>query len=244
MKKFYSMFLIITFILLTGNFVFAQQRDIGTADPELIGIESAQQMIKEVSVDKFEHDGFWFSSMSSDEGYTTTRLFRGAPAGKVPIPEEEGLEIPDNYVLGTRIDYLRRGYSSFMIYPARPIPIEGITKTITLWVAGRNFNHELFVIIQDFFGRYYEFSMGKLNFMGWQRMYATIPPAPDDGTSGVIQRSYNYSNHFGIKVIGFRIDCDPMEARGSYYLYFDDLRANTDLFSEHHRDPDDMVDGW
>jgi len=243
MKKLISKFLFITFILLiTGSFLFAQ--DIGQTNPEMLGIESAQQLIKEVSVDKFEHDGFWRSSMSSDEGYTTSRLFRGSPAGKTPIPDEEGLDIPDDYVLGTRVDFLRRGYSSFYITPARPIPIEGITKTITMWVAGRNFNHELYIIIQDFFGRYYEFSMGKLNFMGWQKLYATIPPAPDDGKSGVVQRSYNYSNHFGIKIMGFRIDCDPMEARGSYYVYFDDLRAHTDLFSEHHRDADDMVDGW
>lgn len=242
MKGFIKKFLVIAFILLISSFAYAQ--DIGSPDPNMIGIESAQQTIKEISVDKFEHDGFWRSSISSDDGYTTTRLFRGGPAGKEPIPEEEGLNIPDDYVLGTRVDFLRRGYSSMMIFPARPIPIEGITKTITVWVAGRNFNHELFVIIQDFFGRYYEFSMGKLNFMGWQKMYAAIPPAPDDGVSGVVQRSYNYSNHFGIKIMGFRIDFDPMEARGSYYVYFDDLRANTDLFSEHHRDADDMVDGW
>lgn len=236
--------LIITFIFLIGGFLYAQEGEIGTADPERIGIETAQQMIREVSVDKFEQDGFWVSRMSSDEGFATTRLFRGSPAGKQPIPEEEGLNIPDDYVLGTRVDFLRRGYNSFHIIPLRPIAIEGITKTISMWVAGRNFNHELYVLIQDFFGRSYEFSMGKLNFMGWQRMYATIPPAPDDGLSGVVQRSYHYQNHFGIKIVGFRIDCDPLESRGSYYIYFDDLRAHTDLFSEHHRDPDDMVDGW
>jgi hypothetical protein len=48
----------------------------------------------------------------------------------------------------------------------------------------------------------------------------------------------------GIKVIGFKIDCDPMEAFGSYYLYLDDLRAVADLFAEDNRDPDDMVDSW
>jgi len=242
MKNLIRKFLIIAFILLIGNFAYAQ--DVGTADPTMLGIETAEQMIKEVSVDKFEMDGFWLSSMSSDSGYTTTRLFRGKPAGKEPIPDEEGMDIPDDYVLGTRVDFLRRGHCSFTIYPTRPIPIEGISKILTMWVAGRNFNHELFVLITDYFGRYYEFSMGRLNFMGWQKMYATIPPAPDDGLSGVVQRSYNYSYHFGVKIIGFRIDCDPMEARGSYYIYFDDLRAHTDIFSEHHRDPDDMVDGW
>jgi hypothetical protein len=239
-------FLIIAFFLLIGAFLYAQvpEREIGGQDPERLGIESAQQMLKEISVDKFEHDGFWRSTMSNDEGYSTTRLFTGSPAGKEPIPEEDGLNIPDRFVLGTRIDFLRRGYNSFTIYPTRPIPIEGITKTVSVWVAGRNYNHELVLLIEDFFGRYYEFYMGRLNFMGWKRMTVTIPPQADDGLSGVVQRNYHYNNHMGIKIMGFRIDCDPMEAYGSYYIYFDDLRATTDLFSEYNRDPDDMVDGW
>jgi hypothetical protein len=235
--------LIVAIFLLIGSFVFAQD-ELGSPDPQRLGIQTAQQLLKEVSVDKFEHDGFWRSSMSTDEGYTTTRLFNGNPSGKEAIPDEEGANISDIYVLGTRVDYLRRGDNSFTIYPTRPIPVEGITKTVSVWVAGRNYNHSLVLIIQDFFGRYYEFYMGKLNFMGWKKMTVTIPPQADDGLSGVVQRNYHYNNHMGIKIMGFRIDCDPMEAYGSYYIYFDDLRAVTDLFSESHRDPDDMVDGW
>jgi len=238
-------FLFITLILCIGSFAFAQQRDVGAAEPERLGIDTGQELVKEVSVDRFEHEGFWRSRMSSDEGYTTARLFVGAPAGKQPIPDEEGMNIPDQFVLGTRVDYLHRGYSQFFIYPARPIPIEGITKTVSVWVAGRNFRHELFILIQDFFGKDYEFSMGKLNFIGWQKLTVTIPPAPENsGQSGVTQRSYHYQGNFGIKITGFRIDCDPLETLGSYFIYMDDLRAYTDLFSENHRDPDDMVDNW
>jgi hypothetical protein len=241
MKK----FLIIAFFLLIAGFLYAQQqREVGSPDPERLGIDSAQQMLKEVSVDKFEHDGFWRSTMSGDEGYATTRLFSGGPSAKEPIPEEEGLDIPDKYVLGTRIDFLRRGYNTFTIYPTRPIPIEGITKTVSVWVAGRNFNHELVLLLQDFFGRHYEFYVGKLNFIGWKKMTVAIPPQSDDGFSGVVQRNYHYNNQMGLKIMGFRIDCDPLEAYGSYYIYFDDLRAVTDLFAENNRDEDDMVDGW
>jgi hypothetical protein len=239
MKK----FLVVTLLIFIGSFIYAQQ-EIGGPDPTRLGIETAQQMIREISVDKFEHDGFWRSSMSSDEGYITTRLFVGSPAGKEPIQDEAAFSIPDQYVLGSRIDFLRRGHNSFTVYPTRPIPVEGITKTVSVWVAGRNYNHDLVLLIQDFFGRNYEFYMGRLNFMGWKRMTVTIPPQADDGLSGVVQRNYHYNNHMGIKIMGFRIDCDPMESYGSYYVYFDDLRATTDLFSEYHRDPDDMTDGW
>jgi hypothetical protein len=236
--------IVIALFLLIGGFLFAQQQEVGSPNPEMIGIDAAQQQLKEVSVDKFEHDGFWRSTMSGDEGYTTTRLFAGSPAAKEPIPEEKDQNIPDKYVLGTRVDFLRRGYNSFTLYPIRPVPIEGITKTVSLWIAGRNFNHEIKLLIQDFFGHNYEIYVGKLNFQGWKKLTVAIPPQAEDGINGVVQRNYHYNNQMGIKIMGFRIDCDPMEAYGSYYVYLDDLRAVTDLFAENNRDADDMADGW
>jgi hypothetical protein len=71
-----------------------------------------------------------------------------------------------------------------------------------------------------------------------------IPPQAEDGINGIVQRNYHYNNRLGIKITGFRIDVDPWEAYGSYYIYLDDLRAVTDLFAEDNRDPDDMPDTW
>jgi hypothetical protein len=224
--------------------ILCAQEEIGATNPEYLGIDTAQQQLKEISVDKFENEGYWLSSISSDVGYTVSRLFSGGPTGKEPIEEEEGMEIPDRYVLGTRVDFLHRGHSSFTVYPVRPIPIEGITKTISVWVAGRNFNHTLNILLQDYFGRSYELYMGKLNFQGWKRLTVAIPPQAEDGKNGIVQRNYHYNNQMGIRVTGFRINCDPTETQGSYYIYFDDLRAVTDLFAENDRDPDDMNDAW
>jgi hypothetical protein len=238
-------FVFISILLLLAGFVFAQQNpEVGATDPESIGIDAAQQQLKEISVDRFENDGYWRMSMSPDEGFVTSRLFEGSPAEKEPIPDEEGMEIPDQYVLGGRIDFIRRGHSSFLVYPMRPIPIEGITKTISVWVAGRNFNHELRIMIKDYFGRDYELFMGSLNFQGWKKLTVAIPPQPLDGSAGIVQRNFNYNSHMGISVTGFKILCDPMESMGNFYIYFDDLRAVTDLFAESDRDADDMVDSW
>jgi hypothetical protein len=241
-------FLIIFLIFSVGAGVFAQQNaEIGSPEADRLGIDAAQQRLKEVSVDKFEREGFWKSSMSSDDGYVTTRLFEvapGVPAGKQPLLDEEGLNIPDIYVLGTRVDFIHRGYTSFTIYPTRPIPIEGITKSVSVWVAGRNYNHELVLLIEDFFGRPFELFVGKLNFQGWKKLTVAIPPQAENGLNGIVQRNYHYNNNMGIKIRGFRVDVDPWEAYGSYYIYLDDLRAVTDLFAEDNRDPDDMPDGW
>jgi hypothetical protein len=238
-------FLILGVIVLMTGAVFAQQaNEVGTPQSERLGIDAAQQYLKEVSVDKFEKDGYWRSSMSPDNGFVTTRLFAGGPLGKEAIPEEEGMNIPDQYVLGTRVDFIHRGYTSFTIYPTRPVPIEGITKTISLWVVGRNYNHELKLLLEDFFGRSFELYVGRLNFQGWKKLTVAIPPQAEDGINGIVQRNYHYNNRLGIKITGFRIDVDPWEAYGSYYIYLDDLRAVTDLFAEDNRDPDDMPDTW
>jgi hypothetical protein len=228
--------------------VFAQvppaQPELGGPDASQLGIMEAQQKLKEISVDKFEMDGFWSSSISSDTGYSTARLFEGGPAAKEPIPDEQNLNIPDKTVFGARIDFLRRGHTSIFLTPQRPIPIEGITKTVSVWAAGRNFNHTLVLLIEDAFGRYFELQMGKLNFQGWKKLTVAIPPQAIDGLHGIVQRNYHYSGMMGIRITGFRVDCDPMEAYGSYYLYLDDLRAVTDLFAEDIKDVDDMNDNW
>jgi len=233
--------LILFLVFSVAGLVFGQN-EIGEPDPWRLGVDTAQQYLREVSVDRFEREGFWTGSKSSDTGFITTRLFRGRPAGSEPLPGDE--DIPNDYVLGARIDFLRRGHSSFTITPARPIPIEGITKTVSVWVVGRNTNHELVLLIEDFFGRPFELYMGRLNFQGWRRMTVAIPPQMDDGFRGIVQRNFHYHHDMGIRIRGFRIDVNPWEAMGSYYIYFDDLRAVTDLFAEHHRDPDDMMDGW
>ena len=239
---------VLTFVLIfsVASAAFTQMFpfEVGIADPTRLGIDTGQQFLREVSLDRFEREGFWRSSISADDGLTTTRLFLGSPAGKTPIPGEEGLNIQDIHVLGTRVDFFRRGHTSFMVYPIRPIAIEGITKTVSVWVAGRNFNHTLMLVIEDFFGRRFELTMGRLNFQGWRRLTVAIPPQAEDGFQGIVQRNFHHNHYMGIRILGFRVVVDPMQAIGSYYIYFDDLRAVVDLFMESHRDPDDMPDGW
>jgi hypothetical protein len=237
-------FVFVLLIMTAAGFVFAQRDEVGTVNPQQLqyGVDNAD--LKEVSVEKFEVEGMWSSFISSDSGIVTSRLFDGGPSGKTAIPEEAGLDIPDTKVLGVRVDYLRRGDTSIFITPQRPIPVEGITKTVSLWVAGRNYNHTLVLLVKDYFDRYFELEIGKLNFQGWKKLTVAIPPQPDFGRQGIVQRNLHYANLGGLKIAGLRIDVDPAEAFGTYFVYFDDIRAITDLFSENSREPDDPSDDW
>ncbi len=208
-------------------------------NPALIGKDQAQQVLKEISVTKFEDAAYWYSDFAIDDGVMTMRQLPGGPAAKQPIPDEASIGIleQDKNVLGARVDFFHRGYMSFFLFPSAPLPVEGICKTLSVWVAGRNFNHTLNILIEDYYGNRMELEVGKLNFMGWKRMTVAVPPT-------IQQSDFHYTYRDGIRVDGFRIDCDPLEAQGAYYVYLDDLRAVTDLFNESRRDPDDMVDGW
>ena len=234
MKK---IFLIVGLVFLLPVLLIAQDTE-GIA-VERLGKDQAQQELVEVSVSKFEDVAFWGSSMMLDDGIITIRRFEGSPLGKQPIPGEESSNIQetDRYVLGSKVVFFRRGQSSVSIFPVRPIPIEGITKTISVWVVGRNFNHVLKVIVADYFNQPREITMGKLNFMGWKQLTAAIPPR-------IVQDEYHYTSDRGLKLLGLKIEFDLLESYGTYYAYFDDLRAVTDLFAETYRDPDDMTDGW
>ena len=239
-------FLALAIIAFCG-FAFAQNAEdynIDAPSAEQMGVTSSDVTLKEISIDKFETEGTWKASISSDEGIVASRLFYGAPAGKQPIPDEEGMDIPDDMVLGARVDFYRRGYNSFTVTAAKPLPVEGITKTVSVWVAGRNFNHTLNLLLKDYWGNNFEVYMGKLNHTGWKLMTAAIPPQNPDGRNGIIQKDYHYGDALGVRIVGFRVDCDPDDAYGSYYIYFDDLRAVTDLYDLQSRDEDDMLDNW
>ncbi len=226
------------FLLVFGVFVFAQE-GVGDPNPEEIGVTSAQQSLQEVSVSKMEDPGLWYGVMSGDDGILQVRRFEGSPAAKEPIEAEvaSGIEEQDNYVVGVKVSFFKRGLTTFSLRSVRPLPIEGITKTISVWVAGRNSNHTLEMEVADSFGNTVFINMGKLNFVGWKKLTVSVPPT-------VVQRSYQYSNRMGVSLKGFNIKCDLDETYGNFYVYFDDIRAVSDLFSEESRDADDIVDSW
>ena len=223
--------------------VSAQNSLVEDPNPETIGNESAMQALHEISLDKFEREGSWGVHISPDYGVITGRLFEGSPAMKDPLKQDEGKENEDTQVLGVKVEFFKRGINSFYITSQRPIPIEGVTKTVSVWVCGRNMGHELYLLVEDYFGRNYELYMGSLGFSGWKKLTAVVPPSPD-GEHGIVQHSAYYGDKPGLRIIGFRVDCDPMLSRGAYYMYLDDLRCVTDLYDMQNHDEDDMADNW
>jgi len=239
MKKVLSV-LLVAFAI--SGFVFAQA-SLTDPDLEASGADSAMLSLREVSVDKFEREGSWNVRISPDDGVITARLFEGNPFMKEPLAGDNTPPEEDTQVLGVKVNFFKRGTNSFTIKAVRPLPIEGTVKTISMWICGRNQAHDIYVLIQDYFGTNFELYLGNLSFSGWKKLTCVVPPSPD-GVHGIVQSSAYYGDKPGLKILGFRVDCNPDQARGSYYMYMDDLRAVTDLYDMENHDEDDMLDNW
>ena len=161
-------------------------------------------------------------------------LSEAAQTADIMIEKEDNAK---EKVLGVKVEYMKRGHHWFSLKPQKPIMIEGICQEITVWVAGRNYNHTLKVLLQDFYGNSRQLYVDRLRFVGWKELKVSIPES-------IIQRDFHFVDRQGIKFTGFLVECDPVETYGTYYVYFDELRALTDIFNEKTRDLDDMVDGW
>ncbi len=93
------------------------------------------------------------------------------------------------------------------------------------------------IFVLDYYGNEQELVADKLNFIGWKEL---VVPIPDN----IVQTDYHFPDKQGIKFNGFLVECDPAEAYGVYYIYFDELRALTDIFNEKTKDEFDISDDW
>lgn len=233
--------LFVVLLLISG--VAAYSQTVGEPDPNKIGSEVVNSEVQSITVEMFEDPGLWKSNIPMDLGMMELRRREGAPdqrtvddSDRMTADEENGIP-PGNNVLGAKVKFYQRAMTEFSVISVRPLPVPGISKTVSVWVIGRNFNHRLKLLVEDYFGNRHELSMGKLNFAGWKKLTVVIPPS-------VVQWDYHYTAKAGIKILGFKIDCELMETYGTFYIYFDDLSAYTDLFVEEFRDPDDISDDW
>lgn len=220
-------------------------------------------------LDDFEKSGAWTPAMPRDQGVIFSMRREGVPPllkrinkltrdisnqneaylrkkqAQKQQPKENpltGFPYRDNkYVLGVRVEFMKRGYNWFTITPPQPIKIPGICKQISCWVVGRGYRHWLWIMIRDYHGRRrYLSAMRPLIHKGWRKIL--FPIRADQ----IVQEDYKVTDpkKVGITFDGFLVQCDPMESRGKYYIYFDLLTAQVDLYFEFNRDDDDMRDFW
>ncbi len=177
--------------------------------------------IESYLVDDFENSALWYGEMEIDDGLVTVRRVYGGPQELKDADAQTS-----QFALGAKIQFLRRSFSQAAVEPPRPVRIPGLTQKFSVWVNGKGLPHKLYAIILDFKGEKYKIPFGELNFTGWQKMEAPIP-------SNVDQESKAYQKYFhrqGITFVSFLIEFSALDAIGSYYVYFDNLSAETNTY--------------
>lgn len=254
MKKVLVVFFVVVFVCVIGSFGFSQQQDTQpentqTQDQDtaeylkgfrILGEpteaeikDTAKQMIQPVLVEDFEVSGDWEVKMSRDYGVVSFMTRDGFPRALADIKDR------NNKVLGVKVNFFKRGPAEILIRPVRQIKIPGITKKIKFWVVGRNYTHTLKIVVRDYLGSEKEVTIGKLNFSGWKLLEVNIPEF-------IEQENYKVSEERGLTLTGIKVVCDMNDIVPGrpFYIYFDYITAETDLFVEKFREIDDMSDLW
>ena len=226
-------FVSVLFLILIPVAMFAQEAQ--DVEDLKVGVETATQLLADIPVTHMEDADTWDSNMPIDQGVIYSMKRRGRPLEIPEIDPNDGVE--NKYVLGVKVAYNQRGYAHFTVTPSKPIKIPGITKALTVWVCGRSFKHRLYAHILDYRGREMYIDLGPLDFVGWKQINAVLP-------SSIEQYNYHNADWRGISLNGLSIRTDPEDSYGVYYVYFDEIRAITDVYVEENRDEDDMTDGW
>jgi hypothetical protein len=210
----------------------AQEQDVENLQ---VGIDTGTQLLADIPIAHFEDADTWNAAMPVDQGIVMSMKRKGRPLEVPAIDPNDGTS--SEYVLGVKVAFNQRGYSHFRIQPERPIKVPGITKAITVWVCGRSFKHRMYLHVLDYLGKEMILDMGLLDFVGWKKVSVAIPVS-------IEQDNYHNTEWRGLSFAGWSVMCDPADTYGLYYLYFDELRAITDVYNEEVRDEDDMQDGW
>ena len=62
----------------------------------------------------------------------------------------------------------------FQVFPPEPIEINQHAQSISMWVYGKNFAGDLFMIIQDADNKTHTLNFGKTNFLGWKKITVNL----------------------------------------------------------------------
>ncbi|KAL0263935.1 UNVERIFIED_CONTAM: hypothetical protein PYX00_010872 [Menopon gallinae] len=215
MKKLHFILSFLLCLLLGTNYIGAQKK------PEAV----KEGDVKEVLLCDFETEG--------------------SPKDKNPLNWPDGTANPNSKVLGVRAYFSERSKFTLKLTPYSPIQIPGIVKDLKIWVSGRNVPNTLYAVLRDAHGQIKripfqdESGSSYLTFTGWRQLKAIVPDC-------VRQKEYIYSREPFICLIGLELDfySYTTEHGKEYYMYLDDLTADTDTYTQYVCSEDDIPDNW
>lgn len=187
-----------------------------------------QAQLVDDTLNDFEYSEDWRAFSTSPLGETETKkvLQQGEikdvfGATELTAEEKERFKPGVNHVMGVKTWFNDRGFDRVEVKPPHEYIIKGIGREVSIWVLGRNFRHTFYVKLRDYRGNTHTVRMGRLDFLGWKKLTATIP--------GWIPQSTRYSlMDRNLHFVSFFVVSDKHEIPGKFYFYVDDLKMKVD----------------
>ncbi|HOG63992.1 MAG TPA: flagellar filament outer layer protein FlaA [Spirochaetota bacterium] len=143
------------------------------------------------------------------------------------------VEGTNNRCLAVKASYDRKGYNWMEVYPAKPLPMIGRVEAIDVWVWGGNFQWRLEIHLLDYLGYKHIIDAGWLNFIGWRNIRLAVPRHIPQGERYVPRLKT-------LRFEKFVLFANPGEREDVFYVYFDRMQIQADVYSERF-DGDDLV---
>ena len=207
----------------------------------------------------YSHEFEWvldaskFATKSDDDAYPKLTYVESWPM-QAHGTNKNKLDIKS---FGIHGKFDRRGYNWVDVYPIvvgtgsgengedpEPfeIPIPGRIQYMDLWVWGSNLNYYMEVYFRDHQGVVYALPMGSLAHQGWKNLRARVP-------TSIPQAKRILPRYAGLHFVKFRIWTTPVERVDNFYVYFNQMKVLTDVFSlifdgDDLADPDNVQQLW
>jgi len=123
----------------------------------------------------------------------------------------------------------------------KPLPMIGKVEAIDVWVWGGNFQWRLELHLLDYLGYKHVIDAGWLNFVGWRNIRLSVPRHIPQGEKYVPRLKT-------LRFEKFVLLANPGEREDIFYVYFDRMQIQSDVYMERF-DGDDLVEqgfkaGW
>jgi len=216
-----------------------------------VGSDNSTQNIQTFVLTSFENRDEWDVTYSmfvskkfdsakkkyvTDETKVGWKAFPGKPGG---VRGERAKK--EKNVLAVKASFDRKGYNWIEIEAKKKLAMVGKVQAIDVWVWGGNFKYRLELHLEDYRGYRHVLDGGWLDYTGWRNIRLDIPKNIPQGEKYVPRLKT-------LKFVKFVIYSHPAERNDIFYVYFDRMQIQSDIYLQRF-DGDDLVNegfksGW
>ncbi len=179
-----------------------------------------------------------------DTNLCAARIVEGKPKGLPKNVDEK-----QKYCLGVKAAFVRKGYNWIEVYPvvrdpknpdAEPelgLKLPGIVHMLDFWVWGGNYKYTLDIYVRDYKGYLHAIRAGSIKFVGWRNLRIIVPKY-------IPQWEPHVPFIRNLRFVKFKLWADPNERVDKFYVYFDYMQVQTDIYVERYNGDDLAYVEW